>query len=391
MRVPRDEVAQRVTRLRQYLREHDVEGAVILDALNFAYLTGFHLDVDTWERPVALIVPAAGPAVAIVNELSSHAWELAREEGLVVADQVIVYREHSQVPKLEPTLAEWTELVGRTAGNLGITRGVGSDRPDTAERLVRVATKMTDLEPFVREMRRVKSRAELEIFRQSGVITDWAQERYRELLRPGRYIQEVDHEVATLLEIRAAKEFPKSHLKLLVISFAGPDTAYPHGMCGWPGRKIEHGHMVSTNVAFRIDGLGAENERVWSMGTPDDRFRKLFDTARQAQRVGVQTCMPGRQFCEIDAAAQQVIEAAGCGPYSVHRSGHGVGLGLHEYPTDTAFNQETMRDGEVMAVEPGIYVRGFGGFRHSDTIIVGPNGPEILTKFPKDLPSLTVQ
>jgi Xaa-Pro dipeptidase len=101
--------------------------------------------------------------------------------------------------------------------------------------------------------------------------------------------------------------------------------------------------------------------------------------------------MPGRRFREIDAAAQQVIAAAGFGPNSVHRSGHGVGLGLHEYPTDTAFNEETMRNGEVVAVEPGIYVRGFGGFRHSDTLVVSAAGPEILTAFPKDLRSLTIR
>jgi len=391
MRVPRDEIAQRVGRLRRHLKEQDADGAIILDALNFAYLSGFHLDVDTWERPVALCIPADGAATALINELSSHAWELAREEGLVVIDQVIVYREHSHVPESEPILTEWAALVEHTAGALGMTPVVGSDRPGAAERLLRAAPKMIDLEPVIREMRRVKSRAELEIFRRSGAITDWAQERYRELIRPGRYIQEVDHDIAKLLEVRAAEEFPHSHLKLMVISFAGVDTAYPHGMCGRPGRRIENGQMVSTNVAFRIDGLGAENERVWSVGTPDARFRKHFEVAREAQHVAVQACIIGSRFREIDAAAQQVIAAEGFGPYSVHRSGHGVGLGLHEYPTDTAFNEERMRNGEVMAVEPGIYMRGFGGFRHSDTLIVSAAGPEILTKFPKDLRSLTIQ
>jgi len=186
MRVPRDEIAQRVDRLRRHLKEQDAGGAIILDALNFAYLSGFHLDVDTWERPVALCIAADGAATALINELSSHAWDLAREEGLVVIDHVIVYREHSQAPESEPILAEWAALVERTAGALGMTPVVGSDRPGAAERLLRAAPKMIDLEPAIREMRRVKSPAELEIFRRSGAITDWAQERYRELIRPGR-------------------------------------------------------------------------------------------------------------------------------------------------------------------------------------------------------------
>ena len=81
MRVPRDEIAQRVDRLRRHLKEQDAGGAIILDALNFAYLSGFHLDVDTWERPVALCIAADGAATALINELSSHAWERHARKG----------------------------------------------------------------------------------------------------------------------------------------------------------------------------------------------------------------------------------------------------------------------------------------------------------------------
>ena len=389
MNVPRDEIGLRIGRVQNSMARMELQGTVILDHLNFAYLSGFHLDVDTWERPVALVIPTEGEAVAIVNELSSHAWELGREEGLVITKRAIIYREHTQAVSGKPSLRTWAEVLERVTRDEGIDRS-SSDRPAILRNLLGHTLEVTDIEPILRDMRRIKCPAELAIFRRSAVITDWAQEQYRALLSPGRYIREVDHEIATMLEIRAAEEFPKSHTKMMVISYAGPDTAYPHGMCGWPGQRIEASQMLSINVAFRIDGLGAENERVWSVGRPNARFRDQFEIACEAQRAGVNVCVAGRRFSEIDAAAQQVIESAGLGLHSVHRSGHGVGLGLHEYPTDTAFNDETMKTDEVMAVEPGIYIRGYGGFRHSDTLIVGSERPEVLTKFPKDIESLTV-
>lgn len=390
MHVPREEIAQRVRQLRYHLTRQDLEGAVILDALNFAYLSGFHLDVDTWERPVVLVIPRAGPTTAIITELSSHAWELARSEAMVIPDRVVVYREHSHAPEAEPTIAQWTQMTRQMLRNAGISRLIGSDRPDGTKPIAEADAEVMDVEPAIRNMRRVKSRAELGILRRSGEITDWAQERYRERLRPGRYIQEVDHEIATLLEIRAAEEFPKSHFKLLVISFSGPDSAYPHGRCGWPSQKIVDGHPVITNVAFRIDGLGVENERTWSVGAPTARFRNAFGVAAAAQLAGVAACAAGRPYSEIDASAQAVIADAGMGRYSIHRSGHGVGLGLHEYPADTAFNQTPMLADEVMAVEPGVYIPGLGGFRHSDTLVIGARGPEVLTQFPRDVESLTI-
>ena len=88
---------------------------------------------------------------------------------------------------------------------------------------------------------------------------------------------------------------------------------------------------------------------------------------------------------------KQVLEEAGYGDYIMHRTFHGIGLGGHEYPYYTAFMDRKIMPGMVLSCEPGIYVPGFGGFRHSDTVIVTEEGPELCTKFPRDLESLTVK
>jgi Xaa-Pro aminopeptidase/Xaa-Pro dipeptidase len=87
----------------------------------------------------------------------------------------------------------------------------------------------------------------------------------------------------------------------------------------------------------------------------------------------------GEPLCEVDAAAQAVIEQAGLGRYIIHRTGHGIGIAGHEEPADMAFNPRPLLAGEVLSSEPGIYIYGLGGFRHDDTVIVGLNGPEVVT------------
>jgi Xaa-Pro aminopeptidase len=390
MNVPRQEIRERKARLQEHLRAQGLQGVIILDGHNFTYFSGYHADVQLWERPIALVIPATGPSTAIVNELSTHGWQLAQEGGLVAADRMIVYHEHPRIAKRGPLLPEWPQLVTQVSREFGILRILGSDNAEFATRVFGPKFQVEDISPVVRDMRLIKSPSELDILRRSGAVTDWAMEQFGKLLRPGRYIQEVNHDLGKLLEIRAAEEFPLSRIDTMIISNAGPDSAYPHGACGRPGRILERGHMIINNIVFRIDGLGAENERTWSIGPPTDRLKELFAIEAKAQQDAVNACVAGNRFSDIDAAAQEVIEAAGLGDHIFHRTGHGIGLWIHEDPVNTAFDHRTMRGGEVMSVEPAIYIRGYGGVRNSDTVLVGASAPEIVTKFPKDLEVTTV-
>jgi Xaa-Pro aminopeptidase/Xaa-Pro dipeptidase len=363
---------------------------MILDGHNFTYFSGYHPDVQLWERPIALLIPATGPSTAIMNELSTNGWQLAQDDGLVAVEQIVIYHEHPRITKRGPVLPEWPQLVTQIGRELGMMRSLGSDHVEGAQRLSDPKCRVEDLAPVIRDMRRIKSAAEQDVLRRAGAVTDWGMEQFAKLLRPGRYIQEVNHELGKLLEIRAAEEFPTSRVDTMILSNAGPDSAYPHGPCGRPGRMLERGHMIINNIVFRIDGLGAENERTWSIGPPSGRLRDLFAIEADAQRKAVNACVAGNRFSDIDAAAQEVIEAAGLGDHIFHRTGHGIGLWIHEDPVNTAFDHRTMTGGEVMSVEPAIYIRGYGGVRNSDTVIVGAAEPEVVTKFPKDLEATTV-
>lgn len=144
-----------------------------------------------------------------------------------------------------------------------------------------------------------------------------------------------------------------------------------------------HQQIRSTIGDFRLIGecRGGANE---------DVQLELFDAARRANEAACEAAVTGKPVWSIDAAAQDVFERAGVADLIVHRTGHGLGLGGHDYPVDMAFNNSTLEERMVFSVEPGIYEYGLGGFRHDDTVVVGKK-PQILTTSARDLASQTVR
>jgi Xaa-Pro aminopeptidase len=255
------------------------------------------------------------------------------------------------------------------------------------ERLPRVSVRDLSLE--CRELRFVKHREELSVMRAAAELADWVQERYRENVRPGRLVQELDASVVALGCEEGARRFPGEDLQLSCYTLSGPASAAPHGDGRSCGARIENGHVLVNIVEPRLNGLIIENERTWFCGKPTERQRFLFEAARNATVAACEAAVTGNPVCRMDEAARRVFARAGVENLILHRTGHGMGLECHEYPHDTAFNTRPLLEGEVFSAEPGIYEWGVGGFRHDDTVVVGSQ-PEILTKSPKDLSSQTI-
>jgi Xaa-Pro aminopeptidase len=172
-------------------------------------------------------------------------------------------------------------------------------------------------------------------------------------------------------------------------TLSGPASASPHGDGASCGARIKRGDVLVNIVIPRLNGIVVENERTWFAGEPSEDQRRYYEVARAANEAAAGAAVTGRPVSGIDAAAQSVIEAGGCGKFIRHRTGHGMGILGHEYPEDMAFNNRALLENEVYSAEPGIYVYGLGGFRMDDTVVVG-RSPEILTKAPKDIKSQIV-
>lgn len=213
----------------------------------------------------------------------------------------------------------------------------------------------------LRSLRWVKHPEEVEVMRQAAALSDWVQDRYRENIRPGRLVQEMDYQMASLMVEEGARRFPGANLEVMRCwTLSGPASASPHGDGASCGAKISKGDVLVNIVIPRLNGIVIENERTWFAGQPSAEQRKFYEVARAANEAATAAAVTGRPVSGIDAAAQAVIEKAECSQYIRHRTGHGMGIIGHEYPEDMAFNHRALLANEVYSAEPGIYVYGLG-------------------------------
>jgi Xaa-Pro aminopeptidase len=393
--MPKLGAATRDFRFAQMHRLMDAEG---LDALafttgdNFQFATNFHTDVQVWERPIVCVVPRNGAPFAVMHELSTTHIRFAQEAGEMWLSDIALYAEHPRVEHRLPLVPQWPAMVADVLASHGLARGrIGVDAGGpllTAIARLPHARAEVMVEKF-RALRWVRGDEELALMRALGALTDWAQDRYRENLRPGRVCQELDFAIFALMAEEAGRRFPNEQFEVRGYSLAGPASAAPHGDGRICGARFEKGHGVVNIIVATLNGLFIENERTWFLGPPDATQKRAFEAARAANEAAIEACVTGLPMSGIDAAAQAVIEAAGFGANILHRTGHGMGTILQRFPEDMAFNHRPLLAGEVYSAEPGIYVWGVGGFRHDDTVVVGAV-PESLTKAPKDLASQVV-
>lgn len=360
----------------------------------FQFATNFSTDVLTWERPVVCVVPRNGEPFAVMNELSTNHWRFGAEAGKLWITNVDFYAEHMRIGHRLPLAPQWPELVADKLKQAGLARSyIGSDAGSgplakAVSLLPRARLEIATAD--CRQLRWVKHEEEIALMREIGALSDWVQQRYREAIRPGRLLQEMDMAMAALMAEESARRFPGEHLEIMRCwTLSGPASAAPHGDGRSSGARIDKGDVLVNIVIPRVNGLVVENERTWFCGNPSERQRFLYETAAAANRAAVEAAVVGNPVHAIDAAAQAVIEKAGCADLMLHRTGHGMGTLGHEFPEDMAFNSRPLLEREVYSAEPGIYEWGLGGFRIDDTVVVGA-APEVLTNASRDLRDQTI-
>ncbi|SER30352.1 M24 family metallopeptidase [Actinokineospora terrae] len=363
-----DLLRARLQRARHAAAAQGADALVIAPGSDLRYLIGG--TGSSFERLTALAVPAGdGEAVLVVPKLEAPGYAGVPLDALGVR------------------LATWVDgedPYALVAGALGAPSvvAVGDMLPALHALPLRDAlpgAAQVLAGPVLRELRMRKDAAEVEALRVAGAAIDRVHARIGEWLRAGRTEAEVGADIAAAIvaEGHATVEF--------VIVGSGPNGASPHH--GLSDRVITTGDVVVIDIGgSTAEGYNSDSTRVYSVGTPRDAdVADTYAVLLAAQRASVEAVRPGVTAESIDAVGRQVIADAGFGEYFIHRTGHGIGLDVHEHPYIVAGNDLVLEPGMAFSVEPGIYLPDRWGARIEDIVVVTEDGVESVNNQPHEL------
>jgi Xaa-Pro aminopeptidase len=231
---------------------------------------------------------------------------------------------------------------------------------------------------LVEGLRAVKDEEELEAIRAAAAIGDAAFARLAE----ERFVGRTERELAWRMEELLHEEGAHG-LSFPVVVAAGPTGAAPHAKPG--DRRIAAGETVVVDSGAVLDGYCSDCTRTFATGELPEELGRAYGVCLEAQLAGLRAVRAGVSGVDADAAARNVIEEAGFGDAFGHGLGHGIGLVVHEGPVLRRESTDVLEPGNVVSVEPGIYLSGIGGVRIEDLVIVTDDGTEVLTPFTKEL------
>jgi Xaa-Pro aminopeptidase len=337
--------AARRHRAQQLIREADADAALITAGPNVRYLTGLA------SSNAALLLPAAGDDAALATD-SRYAGAARRDapDLRLLEDRFI-----------EPKLAA-------EAASRGIKRLAFEAHDMTVERYgeFRAQAEGVAMLPFGRKiesLRQVKDSAELERLAVACQLTDAALAEVLPKIKPGMS----ERQLATLLDYTMAL-LGADRPAFDTIVAAGPNGAIPHHAPS--ARELERGDLVTMDFGALHEGYHADMTRTVALGAVADWQREIYDLVAAAQRTGIAALTDGVEAGAVDAAAREVIEAAGHAAHFQHGLGHGVGLEIHEAPMLGYGRTGKLTDRVPVTVEPGVYLPGMGGVRIEDVLVV---------------------
>jgi Xaa-Pro aminopeptidase len=388
--IPASEFAERRERLLERVRDARLSGYVLFGADYIQYFTGFSFLSN--ERPVVYAESVAGEATIFVPE-----FEVERTRAESAFERIDAYAEY-------PGLEHPMRILARVLADIGIDRAIGVDHDGYPGILGYEGSPLSEvtgadvmpLSAAIESMMRRKSENELELIRESGRWCAHAHRLLQEYTRPG--VTEAD------VGLRAGSESTLAMLAELgevggLSSSAGVSAGY-RGQIGarssW-AHAVAHaiefraGDMLVTETSAPVWGYNAELERGMVIGPPTDEQRRLFGHVVAAQEAAFAAIHPGATCADVDGAVMRYFEQNDLLPYWRQHTGHGIGLRNHEAPFLDLGDHTVLEPGMVFTVEPGLYDSELGGFRHSDTVAVTEHGVELLTDYPRDIASLTLE
>lgn len=359
--------------LQGWLSRQGAAAAFITPGANLTYLTGWH--THSYERLTGLLLPSEGSPALIVPSLDAEA-----------ASRSPVREIYRWADGTDPYA-----LVAEIARQKGLVNGVWALEKKVitllqAERLAAAAGKAGALDAGeeLAAMRVIKSPAEVASLQRAADCLNPALDAVKTFVRPGVTERQI---IAVLLEALETAGSEGQSFPAIVLS--GPNAALPHGTPGQ--RVVQEGDLVLADFGGLHGCYCSDITRTFVVGGWSEQARTMYDLVLTARDAAIAAVKPGLPCGEVDRAARSVIEKAGFSKYFIHRTGHGLGLDVHEEPWIVGGNPEPLRPGMVLTVEPGIYIPGWGGVRIEEMVLVTEDGGHCLTSYPADQAAMTIR
>jgi Xaa-Pro aminopeptidase len=351
-------ILSKVEKLKQLaFKEKGFDAFLITDQINMLYLSGF-------PGAACLLLHRNGDDMLYVYNVN---YEQAKEE---VKDFHVVLVKRSEDLMKEVASCITNLRIGKVAVDVLSYENYRSLADSLRSRaMLKMQGKL------LWELRKVKDKAEIELMRKAGELTSKGIKTAYETIRPG--VRE--YEVAAEIEY-AMRKCGSCGTAFDTIVASGSRSAFPHGGC--TDREIQEGDLVVVDVGAVYRYYRSDMTRTVVAGRPSEKQQKIFEIVREAQARAYEAVMAEVTAKYLDGIARKIIEDAGYGKFYVHGLGHGVGLEVHEPPTLNQESNDKLVVGNVVTIEPGIYLPGFGGVRIEDMVLVQKGKAEKLTKGP---------
>ncbi|SKC76121.1 M24 family metallopeptidase [Maledivibacter halophilus] len=370
----------RIQRIVDCINEKGLDGFLVFNPYNVFYLGLYYYP---GKRPVVMFIHKSGKIYGFTPKM-----ELDEAQKLKQLDKVFAYDDD-----FSSTADLYDFLKKNIKESFDDVKRIGVDEVD-----VKGYKRLNELFDYISIadeimiIREIKSKEEVEMLKKAAFYSDYIVMKGKEMLKPGETELGILNRMITKTVDKMVEDMgdviyvPGGPAGALVPS--GVRTAMPHALPS--GKKIETGDTMILSCGSNVWGYRIECERTFFVGEPDKRRIKAFNVMRRAQEFAINLMKPGAVCEEIESQVIKFIAESGYGDYIKHRTGHGKGLEEHETPYIASGDRTVLRPGMIFSSEPGIYIEGLSGFRHSDIVLITEEGNEVLTKYPKDLKNMII-
>lgn len=362
-----DELGSRLARVREAMEAQLLEYYVCFDPVNIYYLTHFANQVH--ERPFLLVIPRRDlPRMLAPFVEATHVRSRVRCEL-----ELVTYHEFPAPPG-----KGWDDCYrSLLAENARV--GVEPAMPLRIAQATRGTLIVTDI---IDEVRLVKTDYEIGRSVHACQVANLGHARLLDICRPGMAESELSGEVVPMMTAKTLADIPNYNPVVTKVSAAvwPPTISHDPNSVPPPSTRMEQGGPHVSIVLAQIDGYGVELERTFFLGAVPDHARRPFEVMFEARALAFEMTRPGANMSDIDRAVRRLIIERGYGDSLLHRTGHGLGITGHEAPFLAEGYERELVPGMLITIEPGIYLPGVGGWRHSDSVLVTEHGYLNLTE-----------